>query len=187
MTIKEGGKPQEWETKKAAIVRQKDVDARWAKKGKEVHYGYKDHTKVDAQSKLIVEYSVSDAALHDSQMMEELIDDNDEVVNADSAYVGEEMHERITKAHPNVKLKVHEKGYRNHPLTEEQKASNREKSKVRCRVEHVYGHMTVSMGGMMVRTIGILRAKFNIGMKNLAYNLYRYAYLMRSKKEMATA
>ncbi|MDR0870323.1 MAG: transposase [Planctomycetaceae bacterium] len=32
-----------------------------------------------------------------------------------------------------------EKGYRNHPLSEEQKASNRLKSKVRCRIEHVFG------------------------------------------------
>jgi IS5 family transposase len=180
--IKEGGMPEAWEgPDKANMLSQKDMDARWAKKNDEVHFGYKDHTKVDAESKLIVEYRVSDAAMHDSQVMEELIDDKDNVVNADSAYVSKEMNERIVKERPKVTLRIHEKGSRNHPLTEEQKESNREKSRVRCRVEHVYGHMTVSMGGMMLRTIGFFRAKFNIGMKNLAYNLYRYAYLKTRK------
>ncbi len=30
-----------------------DTDARWTKKGNETHYGYKDHAKVDADSKII--------------------------------------------------------------------------------------------------------------------------------------
>jgi IS5 family transposase len=181
--IKNGGIPESWETpEKANMASQKDIDARWAKKNEEVHFGYKDHTKVDSQSKLIVEYRVSDAALHDSQVFEELIDEKDNVVNADSAYASAEMNERILEKYPQLSLRIHEKGNRNQPLTEQQKESNREKSKVRCRVEHIYGHMTVSMGGMTVRTIGIFRAKFNIGMKNLTYNLYRYAYLMRHKK-----
>lgn len=34
---------------------------------------------------------------------------------------------------------VHEKGSRNKPLSQEQKASNRQKSKSRVRVEHVFG------------------------------------------------
>jgi len=35
--------------------------------------------------------------------------------------------------------RVCEKGVRNRPLTEEQKANNREKSRVRSRVEHILG------------------------------------------------
>jgi IS5 family transposase len=181
--VKEGGIPEAWEAPdQANMLRQKDLDASWAKKNDEVHFGYKDHTKVDAQSKLIVEYRVSDAAMHDSQVMEELIDEKDNAVNADSAYASEEMNERILEQYPHITLRIHEKGARNRPLTEEQKESNREKSKVRCRVEHVYGHMTVSMGGIIVRTIGFFRAKFHIGMKNFAYNLYRYAFLKSREK-----
>jgi IS5 family transposase len=180
--IKEGGIPEAWEAPdQVNMLRQKDLDACWAKKNDEVHFGYKDHTTVDADSKMIVEYRVSDAAMHDSQVMEELIDDKDNAVSADSAYASAEMSKRIREQYPHITLKIHEKGSRNHPLTEEQKESNRDKSKVRCRVEHVYGHMTVSMGGMIVRTIGIFRAKFHIGMKNLAYNLYRYAHLNSRK------
>mgnify|MGYP006359999515 CR=1 FL=1 len=54
-----------------------------------------------------------------------------------------------------MKNQVHEKGYRNKPLTEEQKASNHEKSKTRARVEHVFGFMEQSMNGLYPLGIGL--------------------------------
>ena len=72
---------------------------------------------------------------------------------------------------------IHEKGYRNHPLTEQQKENNREKSKIRAKVEHVFGAWVNEMGGKLVRSIGIERARSNLGLRNLAYNLKRYVYL----------
>jgi len=180
-TIKEGKIPEEWEkAENAHKLAQKDTDARWTKKNDETHYGYKDHVKVDKDSKLIVEYTVTDAAVHDSQEIVELIDEKDEEIYADSAYVGEELHQEIRRKNPEVEIRIHEKGYRNRPLTEEQKQNNRGKSKTRVRVEHVFGHMTNSMHGIFIR--GIRRAKCAITLKNLAYNLSRYAYLRRAKK-----
>jgi hypothetical protein len=41
---------------------------------------------------------------------------------------------------------------------------------VRARVEHVFGAQLGDMGGTLMRTIGMVRAKAKIGMKNLAYN-----------------
>jgi len=73
--------------------------------------------------------------------------------------------------------KVHEKGYRNKPLTEEQKASNKEKSKTRVRVEHIFGFVENSMHGSFVRTIGFAGAKAKIGMMNLTYNICRCVQL----------
>jgi len=73
--------------------------------------------------------------------------------------------------------KVHEKGYRNKPLTESQIASNKEKSSVRVRVEHIFGFVENSMHGSIVRTIGIARAKAKIGMMNLTYNICRTTQL----------
>ena len=72
---------------------------------------------------------------------------------------------------------VHEKGYRNNPLTESQKASNKEKSKVRVRVEHIFGFVENSMNGSIVRTIGMTRAKAKIGLMNLTYNICRCVQL----------
>lgn len=179
--IKAGETPEDW---KEAKCRQKDTDARWTKKNNETHYGYKDHVKVDKDSKLIIDYSVTDAAVHDSHEIVNLIDDKDVELYADSAYAGKELHAEIHKKNSDLKIKIHEKGYRNHPLTDKQKESNREKSRVRVRVEHVFGHMTNSMGGIFVCCIGKRRAACAVALKNLAYNLSRYAYLCHTKKSV---
>ena len=177
--IKEGGVPEEWKKpENAPKLSQKDTDARWTQKNNETHYGYKDHVKVDADSKMIVSFEVTDAAVHDSKKIVDLCDEKDEVVSADSAYAGEELTQKLKKkCGESVVLKINEKGYRNKPHTTEQKESNREKSRVRSRVEHVFGFMTVSMGGIFVRTIGMERAKAEIARRNLAYNLKRFTYL----------
>ena len=65
-----------------------------------------------------------------------------------------------------------------------QKESNRRKSKIRCRIEHVFGFITVSMHGLTVRSIGIKRAEFNIGLTNLVYNFCRYTILKQKEVYM---
>ena len=97
--------------------------------------------------------------------------DNGQSFYADSAYTGEEQ-EKIYKK-KKVINKINEKGYRNKPLTEEQKAKNKEKSKVRDRIEHVFGFVENSMHGSTIRTIGIARAKAKIGIMNIIYNICR--------------
>jgi len=182
--IKEGKTPEEWtETSPKAVhkLSQKDMDARWTVKGGEKHYGYKDHTKVDADSKIITDYSVTDAAVHDSNEFVDFIDDTDKIVYADSAYSGREIAGKLPK---NVKNSIHEKGYRNRPLTNEQKENNRKKSKIRARIEHVYGFITGSMKGITVRSIGQKRAAFSIGLTNLVYNLCRFSILKRQRINM---
>ncbi|KAA6319464.1 hypothetical protein EZS27_030646 [termite gut metagenome] len=91
--------------------RHKDVDARWTKKNGEKFYGYKDHAKVDAKSKLIETYVVTEASVHDSQPLDELLTDGDSNQNlyADSAYTGENQ-ENVIKNHK-MNNQVHEKGY----------------------------------------------------------------------------
>jgi IS5 family transposase len=178
MVIKNGAGAELWEDN-IHKCQQKDIDARWAKKNDETHYGYKDHVKVDQDSKMIVTYSVTDASVHDSQEVVKLVDKKDKKTRLDSAYAGADLRKAIRNKCPKIKLIVNEKGYRNKPLTEEQKLNNREKSRVRARVEHVFGHMTKSFGGISVRTIGIMRARCNIAFKNLAYNLQRYECLLR--------
>jgi len=176
--IKNGENPDDWSKNK---TRQKDMDARWTKKNNETHYGYKDHAKVDRDSKMVVDFTVTDAAVHDSQELVELIDEKDKVLYADSAYTGEKIHEKVKEKSPEIKVEIIEKGYRNKPLTDEQKENNRDKSKIRVRVEHVFGYMTNSMGGMYSRVIGIDRNTLAITLKNLAYNLKRWVYLSKIK------
>ncbi|MBS4062626.1 MAG: IS5 family transposase [Bacteroidetes bacterium] len=159
--------------------RHKDIDARWTKKNNETFYGYKNHAKVDAKSKFIDKFKVTDASVHDSQPLDDLltVEDTGQDLYADSAYTGEDQEIVISKYQMNNL--VHEKGYRNKPLTEEQKNQNREKSKTRARVEHVFGFMEQSMNGLTVRSVGIARASGIIGLINLTYNLFRYEQVVR--------
>ena len=102
--------------------------------------------------------------------------DKKRTVYADSAYRSKEKEQQLAK--DCIPSQVCEKGTRNHPLTEEQKKSNRKKSKVRARVEHVFGAQA-QMGGHTVNTIGILRAEVKIGMMNLVYNMVRLGQLLK--------
>jgi transposase, IS5 family len=152
---------------------QKDTDARWTQKNNETYFGYKNHIKTDAKSKIITQYKVTEASVHDSQLLEYLLDTNDQYqeLYADSAYVGEKQEAVISK---NKMLnKVHEKGYKNKPLTENQKAKNTQKSKIRARVEHIFGFMERSMHGMYLYSVGIQRITAIVGLMNLTYNMFR--------------
>jgi IS5 family transposase len=170
--IKKGIKQEDWDDSKA---RQKDIDARWTKKNDETHFGYKDHVKADVKTKLITGFEVTDASVHDSQMLNTLLNEEDTTIYADSAYRSEAQEETLAEA--GKESKIMEKGVRNRPLTKTQSKRNTKRSKTRVRVEHIFGFMTNSMNGMFIRSIGILRAKTAIGMKNLTYNLFRLMQL----------
>jgi IS5 family transposase len=181
--IKAGETPDGWDDpENGAMRRQKDTDARWTKKNNESHYGYKNHINADADTKLIQDYAVTPANVHDSRVFEDLLDTETasgagakRPVYADSAYRSAE-HEAYL-AEQEMDSQIHEKGTRAAPLTEPQKASNRKKSKIRARVEHVFGAQA-AMGGHLVRTIGLQRASVKIGLMNLAYNMRRLVQLM---------
>ena len=173
---KTGEAPENW-NEKPAKKSQKDLDARWTKKNNASYYGYKNHIKIDATTKIVENYVVTDASVHDSQVVPDLLTKSDEGQNlwGDSAYRGKNQEDEYKRK--KVISKVHEKGSRNNPLTDEQKARNKEKSKTRVRVEHVFGFIENSMKKSYIRTIGIVRAETKIGLINLTYNLCRCVQL----------
>lgn len=179
-SIKKGNIPDDWEKEenKNKLAR-KDTDARWTKKRDETHYGYKNHTKAGSKNKLIKKYSVTDASVHDSQELENLLDNADrgKKLYADSAYKSKAIDNLLEKQ--GIKNKIHEKGYRNHPLSEKQKKQNKKKSSIRVRVEHIFGFIENSMGGSFIRSIGKMRAEGIIGLMNLTYNMFRFEQLIR--------
>lgn len=176
--IKEGKVPDEWEDNPNKLS-QKDTDAKWTKKNNEVHYGYKNHVKADRKTKLVCGYKVTDASVHDSQTFEDLLEKDDQELYADSAYRSAEIEELLYSK--KIKSQINEKGYRNNPLTEKQKASNREKSRVRARVEHIFAFIENTMNGSYLRYIGLKRTEAAVGMMNLVYNLFRYEQIKRLK------
>ena len=176
--IKAGQTPEGWEQKPAKNA-QKDKDARWTKKHGRSYYGYKNHIGVDRKHKLIRRQTTTDASVHDSQKLDDVLDRSNTSceVWADSAYRSAEIEARLEAK--GYKSRVHKRARRNRPLTQRETAANTTRSKVRARVEHVFGHQENSMGGKLVRTIGIVRAAAKIGMMNLVYNMRRLVQLER--------
>ena len=176
--IKEGDVPEGWDSKPAKRS-QKDTDARWTKKHGKSHYGYKNHVNIDRRHKLVRRYQVTDAAVHDSQVVEDILDPDNTAsdVWADSAYRSAEIEAKLVEK--GLKSRIHRKGHRNKPLSEREMQANKTRSKVRARVEHVFGAQSNDMGGTLVRSIGLARAKARIGLKNLAYNMRRLVQLER--------
>jgi IS5 family transposase len=174
-TIKEGKVPEDWQHHPKKLA-QKDTDARWTQKNGKNHYGYKNHLSCDVDYGFIRQYEVSDAAVHDSQKLAEILDFNNEGAGvwADSAYRSKAREKAL--ADIGFESHIHEKASKKHPLKEEQKQSNRIKSTIRAKVEHIFGYQVMSMGGKLLRSIGIVRAKANLGLKNLVYNFQRLVF-----------
>jgi len=177
--IKAGKTPEGWEEDPAKNA-QKDKDARWTKKNDQSFYGYKNHVSIDRKHKIIRCYAETDASVHDSQKLDEILDKSNtsNEVWADSAYRSAEMEAKLKEQ--GYKSRIHRRGARNHPLSDRQQATNTTRSRVRARVEHVFADQENGMGGIFVRTIGMARAAVKIGMMNLVYNMRRFVWLERA-------
>lgn len=175
-TIKAGEVPAGWQDQPEK-ARQKDVDARWTRKNDARHYGSKNHVKVDSRSKLIEDFTVTSASVHDSQVLEELIAAGDPPTYADCASTGERCEKVFSDR--KVTFKPIERAYRNKPLNGTQKRSNRARSKVRVRVEHVFATMRMCMRRAWNRCIGLSRNRAAIALTNLVYNMVRFEQIER--------
>jgi IS5 family transposase len=100
-------------------------------------YGYKNHVNADAKRKLIRQYEVTDASVHDSQKFDELLNQGNTSadVYADSAYRSAETETKLNSR--GFRSRIHRRASRNHPLSKAQENANRRKSRVRARIEHV--------------------------------------------------
>ena len=174
-SIKEGEIPAEWEENK---LLQKDTDAQWVTHNGKNYFGYKNHVKADSKTKLITGYKVTTASVHDSEMIGQLVtkkEDGGQPLYADSAYRSETIEQMCQQK--GIESQIHEKGYRNKPLSKRQKQRNRKKSKVRARVEHIFGFMTHSMNEMYLKYRNLKRNTTGIGLMNITYNLFRLMQL----------
>lgn len=172
--MKEGKPPEDWPENKR---RKKDVDARWTKKNRKTFYEYKNHISVDVKHKLIRGYAVTDAAQHDSNVFEDILANNtSKDVWADSAYRSAARLEVLKKT--GFREHIQRKGSGTRKLTQREQEGNKTRSKIRSRVEHVFGMMAQRAGNLLLRTIGIARARAKIGLRNLAYNMDRMGILL---------
>ena len=174
--IKQGNRPEDFKVN-AAKNRQKDCDARWSKKKNETHYGYKNHIKVDAKTKLIIECTTTAANVHDSKVFKDLVNKEDQAIFADSAYQSQENEDYVLGPCDSQEFIIL-KANRNQPLSEAERLINKRRSRIRVRVEHVFARMSQFCMDQL-QSIGLKRAHYHNNLSNLIYNMDRYAFLCK--------
>ena len=131
----------------------RDPDMHQTRKGNQWYFGMKTHIGVDNQTKLIHSVAVTAANVHDSQLLGDLLHGDETHVWGDSAYAGQKN--LLYEQAPNAKDFTQKKGSRYRQLTEAEQSANRYKSKIRSRVEHVFGVMKRQFGFTKVRYRGL--------------------------------
>ncbi len=116
----------------------RDPEMHQTKKGNQWHFGMKVHIGVDSKSGLIHSTSVTAANIHDKHEVPHLLHGNETRFYGDSAYRGEEQRARLKQLAPQAKDFTNKRAYRNAPLTDADRMTNRRKSSVRSKVEHPF-------------------------------------------------
>jgi IS5 family transposase len=116
---------------------ERDPEMHQTKKGNQWHFGMKAHIGIDSASKVVHSVVTTAANVHDSRVIADLLHGKETRVWGDSAYLGQ--HEAIVGKAPQARLFINKRAYRNRPLSDADRATNRRKSRVRSRVEHIFG------------------------------------------------
>jgi len=188
--VKAGRIPPGW-AERPAKLRQKDRDARWTVRFSKAKpredgtpqgdiavpaFGYKSHISIDRRHGLIRRWTATDAAAHDGARLGELIDQENTARDlwADTSYRSAKNEELLRGRR--LVSRIHRKKPRGRSMAPRTRRANARKSAVRSAVEHVFAYQKGPMG-LVIRTIGMARARVKIGLANLAYNLRRYVWL----------
>jgi len=135
----------------------RDPEMHQTKKGNEWHFGMKLHIGADSKTGLVHSASVTAANVHDSHEVPNLLHGKETRLYGDSAYRGKAQRERLKTIAPKANDFTNKRAYKNRPLTEADKATNRRKSSVRSKVEHPFLTLKRLWGFAKVRYRGLAK------------------------------
>ena len=133
--------------------RERDPEMHQTRKGKQWYFGMKAHVGVDSQSKLIHSVVATAANVADSTMLPHLLHGEERRVWGDQAYRGQRA--VLRKHAPQAQDFTHQRYRYQDGIDETERARNRTKSRVRSKVEHVFGVMKLKFGFVKVRYRGL--------------------------------
>lgn len=177
--------PKEGESLSVQQAAHRDADADWTKKHGRSYFGYKNHINVDVAHGFVRTYAVTPASTHDSQKIDALMDitQQGQPFHGDSAYRSAATAQRC-QTHGLLDRTIY-KAHRNRPLTEQRKAWNKARSKIRARVEHAFARIDLMRRGRPLFCTGLSRATVCVGLINLAHNLRRLLTMHRMAQGIA--
>jgi IS5 family transposase len=142
-------------------------------------HGYSMHVNVGEKDKLLEEIEMTSARPHDSQHLDDVLIGDETDLWADSAYRSEEREAQLEAE--GIESHILEKAQRNKPLTEEQEASNRKKSRTRARVEHGFAQLKERQGFTRTRYYGLPKNRCDAFLHGIAYNFRRGLFLLKQQ------
>ena len=149
----------------------KEPAASYTKKHGRTYHGYKAHIATDING-MATDYVFDTAKVHDSQHMDQLIENEDKGVYADSAYMNRQRKERLEAM--GVFCGIIERRVRGQTkLTDGQKEHNRVCAAVRAMVETPFAHMKNTGGYVRTRFRGLTRNAMDFALGLIACNFRR--------------
>jgi len=135
--------------------KRRDPEMRQTKNGNLWYFGMKVHIGVDSQRGLVHSASLTAANVHDSHEVANLLHGEETRFYGDSACRGKAQRERLKEIAPKAKDFTNKRAYKNRPLSEADKQTNRRKSSVRSKVEHPFLTLKRLWGFAKVRYRGL--------------------------------
>jgi IS5 family transposase len=159
----------------------RDPEMHSVKKGNQWYFGMKVHIGADSRTGIVHHASVTAAHVHDSHEVPNLLYGDETRFYGDSAYRGKEPRQRLKELAPRAKDFTNRRAYRNRPLSEADKATNRRKSQVRAKVEHPFLTLKRIWGFAKVRYRGLAKnANRALALLSL-YNLVKWRRPLRGE------
>jgi IS5 family transposase len=147
----------------------RDPEMHQTRKGQQWYFGMKLHIGVDSRTGLAHRAVVTAANVHDKHPLPDLLHGNEQRVYGDSAYASQKalIESKAPQARDFTNQRVRKGGW----IDEVQRAKNRNKSRVRARVEHVFAVVKRLWGFSKVRYRGLAknatRSFVALGLANL--------------------
>jgi len=132
---------------------ERDPEMHQTRKGKQWYFGMKAHVGVDSQTKLIHSVVATAANVADSRALPHLLHGEETRVWGDQAYRGQT--EVLREHAPHAQDFTHQRYRYKDRIDEIEREKNRTKSRVRSKVEHVFGVMKLKFGFVKVRYRGL--------------------------------
>ena len=165
--------------------KQRDPDMHQTRKGNQWFFGMKAHIGVDSKTKLIHSVVATPANVHDSVILGDLLHGEESRVWGDSAYAGQG--DAITANAPKARNFTNKKGSRYVTLSEADRSRNRNKSKVRAKVEHLFGVMKCRFGFTKVRYKGLAKNAHHLFVSCALVNLVMAKKVLLQQKRLLQA
>lgn len=148
----------------------RDKDMHSTKKGNQWYFGMKAHIGTDTGKGLVHSVVVTNAAVHDSKVMDELLHGDEQSIYGDSAYSGETR--KTGYEAKGVKWCVNRKGCRHYLLNPEDAEYNHMQSQTRAKVEHAFRVVKHLWGYQKVRYKGLFKNAAQVFTLFALANLY---------------